>query len=297
MARSLRFAFCLALALASSVSDVKAGTLTATFEDLGLAPNSYLNAANPAPPGTQVPFETSGYFTSGGSSFHNINGQDTYFPYWSGWSISNMTNTTTNTFDNQYSAITGNGAGGSATYAVADTGRSPAYVNLAPGASPLSFDVTNTTYAALTMEDGDPYGYTKPFSHSLNSFFLLTITGYGGLDLAGPQLGSLSVFLADFRDSAPSKNFILKSWETVLLPTAFANAQSLGFVLTSSDNDPLYGMNTPSYFALDNLTVRTPAAVPEPASLLLCLTGVGIGGLAVRRRRGREPRANHGRAV
>jgi hypothetical protein len=283
MDRPLRFAFCLTVALASLVPAVKAGTLTATFEDLGLAPNSYLNAANPAPPGTPVPYETSGFFTSGGGSFHNVNGQDTFFPYWSGWSISTMTDTTTNAFDNQYSAITGKGAGGSATYAVADAGRSPTYINLAPGDSPLSFDVTNTTYTALTMQDGDPYGFTKAFSHALNSYFLLTITGYGGLDATGPQLGSLGVLLADFRDSDPSKNFILKSWETVFLPTAFANAESLGFVLTSSDNDPLYGMNTPAYFALDNLTVATPAAVPEPTSLMLCLSGVGIAGLAVRK--------------
>lgn len=291
MDRSLRFVCFLTLALASSVPAVRAGTLTATFEDMGLAPNSYLNAANPAPTGTPIPYETSGFFTSGGGSFHNVNGQDTFFPYWSGWSISTMTDTKTNSFDNQYSAITGKGAGGSATYAVADTGSSSTYINLAPGSTPLSFDVTNTTYAALTMEKGDPYGFTKPFSHALNSFFLLTVTGYGGLDLTGPHLGAFEIYLADFRDSDATKNFVLDSWQTVILPTAFANAESLGFALTSSDNDPLYGMNTPSYFALDNLTVRTPAAVPEPASLLLCLTGVGIGGLAVWFRRGREPHA------
>jgi len=296
MDRFLQFALGLTLVLASSVPAAQAGSVTSTFEDLGLAPNSHLNAANPAPPGTAVPYETSGFFTSGGGSFHNVNGQDTFFPYWSGWSISTMTDTTTNSFDNQYSAITGNGAGGSATYAVADAGRSPAYVNLAPGASPLSFDVTNTTYAALTMENGDPYGFTKPFSHAQNSFFLLTVTGYRGLDLAGPQLGSFEIYLADFRDSDSSRNFILDSWQTVMLPTAFANAESLGFALTSSDNDPLYGMNTPSYFALDNLTVRTPASVPEPASLVLCLSGLGIAGLAARSRPDREPRSEQGRA-
>ncbi len=286
MVRPVRTLFGLCLALASFAPPATAGIAVSTFEDLGVGANSYLNAANPAPPNTPIPYESSGYFVSGGNSFYNVAGEDDYFPYWSGWAISSTTNVKDNVFENQYSAIAGKGADGSATYAVADTGRSPTSINLAPGAKPISFDVTNTTYAALTMEGGDPYGYTQPFSHDLKSFFLLTITGYSGYDRTGLQLGTLEIYLADFRDNDKSKNFILKDWETVLLPSSFENAASLSFSLSSSDNS-IWGMNTPSYFALDNLTVALPnvAPVPEPASLSLCLVGIGLGGLLVRLRR------------
>lgn len=277
-----------ALFAAGIVPTVRAGVATTTFEDAGLAPGSYKNAADPAPPGTPIPYERSGFFTHGGNALHNVTGNDGFFPYWTGWSISAATDVNTNGFENQYSAITGSGSEGSATYAVAHTGFSSSYINLAPGASPISFDVTNTTYAGLTMEQGDPYGYTQPFSQALKSFFLLTIAGYSGLDATGSQVGLFEFYLADFRDPDKNKNFILKTWETVVLPSTFSTASSLLFTLTSSDVDPLYGMNTPAYIALDNLKVSIPSAVPEPASLLLCASGLAIGGLAVRGSGGRR---------
>jgi Domain of unknown function (DUF4465) len=46
----------------------------------------------------------------------------------------------------------------------------------------------------------------------------------------------------------------------------------LSFTLASSDNDPVFGMNTPAYFAIDNVTFT-----PEPGSAgilalsLICL--------------------------
>jgi MYXO-CTERM domain-containing protein len=46
--------------------------------------------------------------------------------------------------------------------------------------------------------------------------------------------------------------------------------QSLRFSLASSDTGE-YGINTPAYFAMDNLSVT---AVPEPSACLLALAGV-----------------------
>ena len=98
-----------------------------TFESFGLGPNSYLNDA------------PSGQFVTDGTSFNNS--YDSTFGTWSGWSISTMTDTTTPDYTNQYSAITGSGAGGSATYAVAYTfgnntdpfNPSSSYINLPAG--------------------------------------------------------------------------------------------------------------------------------------------------------------------
>ena len=58
-------------------------------------------------------------------------------------------------------------------------------------------------------------------------------------------------------------------------------ARQLTFTLESSDNGP-FGMNTPAYFALDNLTV---VPVPEPGALALFGGGLlGIGLIGLRRR-------------
>jgi hypothetical protein len=54
----------------------------------------------------------------------------------------------------------------------------------------------------------------------------------------------------------------------------------LGFALTSTDNGA-FGMNTPAYFAMDNLAV---VPIPEPSAAWLLAGGIGILGLAVRRR-------------
>jgi hypothetical protein len=46
--------------------------------------------------------------------------------------------------------------------------------------------------------------------------------------------------------------------------------KSLEFAMSSTDNDPEWGMNTPGYFVMDSIVV------PEPAGLLLLGLGVGL---------------------
>jgi hypothetical protein len=242
-----------------------------TFEDLGLPATSFNNNAGPG-----------GFFVSGGNAFNN-----SYSPafggIWHGWAISSMTDTSTSGFTNQYSAIPGSGSGGSQTYGVAFTFDEPglvnplhpdaAFVNLADGTQPKAIDVTNTTYAYLSMLQGDSIAH----AFGLGDFLLLTITGYNGLDGAGGVVGEVDFYLANFLGS---NAYIVNTWQTVDL-TSLAGARSLRFGLESSDNDPVFGMNTPAYFAADNFTVT-----PEPASDVL----LGLGGVVwafVRLRRGR----------
>jgi hypothetical protein len=222
-------------------------TSVATFEDLGLAPNSFNNNAGP-----------SGQFVDGDSTFKNTY-SSAFGGIWSGWAISSMKDTTTPGFTNPYSAIAGSGAGGSSTYAVgfpfdaAADSLHPAdsFVNLAAGASPVSIQVTNTTYAYLSMLNGD--SFEKAFS--AGDFFLLTIAGYKGPDGTGTKVGEVDEYLADFRGSSAR---IVNTWQTLDL-TSLAGAASLQFGLESSMNDPTFGMNTPAFFAADNLTVTTGA--------------------------------------
>lgn len=264
MTRKIAFAFAFAFALTPAAH----ADFTSTFEDLGVPANSFVNDAG-----------ASGFFVSGGNSFNNTF-STSFGGIWSGWAVSSTTDTTTPDFTNQYSAITGGGSGGSATYGVAFTfGDSVdpfhpdgSFVNLAAGTNPSSIDVTNTTYAYLAMRDGDPYGFSKKFG--AGDFFRLTISGFGSLGGTGTKIGEVDFDLA-------SGTNILSTWKTLDLSSLNGSA-SLRFGLESSDNDPTFGMNTPAFFAADNLVAVR--AVPEPASLLLVAAG-GLGLLLVRWRR------------
>lgn len=268
MTRSLILSLTLSLTLPAVVS---AGDIVSTFEDLGLPANSFNNNAGP-----------SGFFVSAGNSFNNTFSSD-FGGIWSGWAISSTTDTATPGFTNQYSAITGSGADGSQTYGVAFTfGGSVdpfhpngSFVNLVPGTDPVSMQVTNTTYAYLSMLKGDSF---EP-AFGKGDFFELTINGFSGLGGAGTSTGEVDFFLANFLGS---NSYIVNTWDTVDLGS-LAGSESLVFGLESSQNDPIFGMNTPAFFAADNFTVAT-TAVPEPSSWVLCFSGVAFTLLSARGR-------------
>lgn len=212
-----------------------------TFEDLTLPPNSHYTGS-----------DLLGGFTSNGVFFENT--YDSNFGFWSGGFIySNSNDTITAGFTNDYSAITGAGANGGGIYAVNYYGNidftSPKVVS--------SIAVTNSTFAYLSMLNGDDFA--KQFGDSLNAngendgsngedFFRLRILGR---DQNSTITDSVIVYLADYRFSDNSQDYILKEWLTVDL-TALGAIQFLEFELTSTDNSA-WGMNTPAYFALDNL--------------------------------------------
>ncbi len=120
--------------------------------------------------------------------------------------------------------------------------------------------VTNSTYAALSMENGD--AYAKKFGGADGTdpdWFLLTIKGYD----KGAYTDSTNFYLADFRSENPADDYILKSWAWVDLQGLGA-VDSLTFELHSSDVGA-YGMNTPAYFCLDNLNDITNGIPSFPA--------------------------------
>lgn len=249
-----------------------AADISVDFEGL-LEPGNYENGAglNPA-----------GGFSLHGTTFNNFHDSSTN--YWEGWAYSTMTDTTTPGWGNQYSAFPGSGADASAGYAIGFTqvfAFDYLKITLPDGYAAKSMMVTNTTLAALAILEGDDgAGFVKgPFTNDDNDYFLLEIFG---LDESGAQIGqSIEFYLADFRSGA---NYVATEWETIDL-TSLAGAKSLAFALSSTDNATFEGqsfMNTPAYFALDNL-VLTP--VPEPSALALMIGAVGVIFLILRRRR------------
>ncbi len=214
---------------------------TIDFEDLTLQPQSYYNGSDGA-----------GGFVSQGAFFNNS--YDPQFGTWSGWSSSNETDVTTPGFMNQYSAynVPNGGGDNSPNYGVAYNSQlGGAYVLLPAGTMPVSMRVTNTTYAGLSMLYGDMFA--KQFGGPDGTdpdFFILTIHG---LDANGNDTGSVDFYLANYTFQDPNLNYIVSTWTTVDL-TPLGNATSLAFELNSSDIGP-FGMNTPAYFAMDNLVV------------------------------------------
>jgi hypothetical protein len=245
----------------------RAGNL-ADFEVLPLGPNQYWNGSDGA-----------GGFTTGPAHFNNLYTIDPWslWAFWGGWSYSDMTDTTTPGYGNQYSAAAG-GAKDGTNYGVAylDTwyGTTPTVTLATPNVVTEAW-FTNTTYAYLDMKNGSDY--SKKFggaSGNDEDWFRVRITGKNA---AGLTTGSVDFYLADFRFTDNAEDYILHDWTWADL-SGLGEVTSLEFTLSSSDSGT-YGMNTPAYFAMDAMTA------PEPGTL--ALVGLGLAMALVRRRKAR----------
>ncbi len=231
-----------------------------TFESVPLGAAGYDN-------GSSGP----GGFDIGGVNFNN--NYNATFGSWSGFSISNNGDTVTPSFGNQYSAWPGGGAGGSAQFAVGYYSEYEAPSNFATfGAltnlAGLGASFANTTYTALSMRDGGGFG-AKKFGGATGAdpdFLLLTIDGLVNGVATGTSVG---FYLADFRSPDSAADYIVNDWRFVDF-SPLGTVDQLRFSLTSSDVGA-FGINTPTYFAMDNF-----ATVPEPSSFAVLLGGAGL---------------------
>lgn len=223
-------------------------------------------------------------FDSRGAFFNNNFTDFGSFSAWTGWAVSNRTDNTTAGYGNQYSAITGSGAGGSATFAIGfgDPNFDVISIVIPAGNRFVSLDITNTTYAALSMALGDSFSkkFGGPTGNDPDKFGW-TITGF---DASSNTTGSIEVRLADFTFSDNALDEIVDDWRTVDL-SPLADAIRLEFKVFTTDTSEFDGIiypNTPGYLAVDNLVY-----VPEASSACLAglLASVIGGGIAARRLR------------
>lgn len=237
------------------------------FENLTLAPESHWSGTypyvdvDPADGYADDSSETVA-FQSGSAGFINTSGYSWSYPFWDGWAYSNKTDTTTPGFTNQYSAIAGGGFDGSDNYGVSfmSYATNTSTITLAQNSIVTGAYFTNTTYAYLAMLNGE--GPATAFGQ--DDWLKVTITGKNA---QGGTTGSIDFLLADGTD-------IMDEWTWVDM-TVLGVVAGLEFSMTSTDNGD-YGMNTPGYFAMDNLST----VVPEPATMVL----LGLGGLLLRRK-------------
>ena len=71
----------------------------------------------------------------------------------------------------------------------------------------------------------------------------------------GTQTGTADIYLADFRDG---KSYICAAWTKVDL-SALGTFNKVAFTISSSDVGD-YGMNTPAYFCIDDVTFNLVSA-------------------------------------
>ena len=228
---------------------------TIGFENVNLSPESFNNGSS-----------GSGGFIENGVVFSNEYHISNWGNYATGFSVSNKTDKTTAGSDNQYSAFTGSGYN-SSNYGVFTPDGSITFAG--QGVDLKSFNITNTSYAALSMRDGDQFA--KKFG-STNGPGNTTPDGTNGADYFrvwtiahrenGSKIDSIAFYLADFRSTDNSKDYILDTWRHVDLTFLKETVYKLSFRFESSDVGE-YGMNTPAYFALDNLIINKSTGLKE----------------------------------
>ncbi|MEX1191367.1 MAG: DUF4465 domain-containing protein [Brumimicrobium sp.] len=241
-----------------AVTTTKAQFTTVDFEDLTLpAVDTFYNGADGAE-----------QFTSNGVVFGNSFEDFGTYVVWSGFSYSNMTDNTTAGTNNQYSSFAGNGANNSENYALYNSGDT-LYLP-----SPSDFgnvSIVNTTYAGISMRDGDQFGKQFGSPNDANGdpdgtngedYFYITVYGWDDND---ELVDSTEIYLADHQSADANDHYILDEWTDFDLAD-LNGSNYLTFGFTSSDVGD-FGINTPKYFALDNLEYKTSTVGIQEASM------------------------------
>jgi len=226
MKKSILFVAVLALTLTACQPNQEVDeNFIATFEEAAITPS----AVN-----SEYKMDTTGTFQSGNFIFKQTAMPSSF--YYSCNVVTNHVDTTFADYNDAWKSIAG-GAQAGQNYVVwnkdyygADT------IKLVNAAKVPGLYVTNSVYAYASITKGDWSG--PAFANG--DWFLLTITGIKD----AKATGSVEFYLAKDEE-------VVVDWEYVDL-SSLGVVDGLTFALTGSRTGD-YGLNTPAYFAFDNL--------------------------------------------
>lgn len=232
-----------------------AQTYTETFESFSLPNNSFYK-------------DTTGADWQTTNAIFRYN-WDNSWGYWSeGMAYTNVNDSTDGNFTNLYGCIAYKGYNNSNYYV---TGQNFATIVLkSPYQIVDGFYITNTTYAAKVMKYGN--SFSRAFGDTTGTgcgcpqgsypdWFKITIKGYkNGIMLND----SVEFYLADYRFSNNSQDYIVWNWQWVNC-SSLGSVDSIQFFMYSSDVGQ-WGINTPTYFSIDNFTTSGTAGIQSYSS-------------------------------
>ncbi|OFX72146.1 MAG: hypothetical protein A2X12_08890 [Bacteroidetes bacterium GWE2_29_8] len=196
---------------------------------------------------------------------------DVVYPYlystyaWYGFAYSNHFSVINSFEHDQYTAITKGGVKGDSTnYVVSSIALDWMSGTNAPIANELTFKneekhlvsgfyVTNTSYTANSMKNGD--FFAKKFGGDTGDdldWYKLMIWG---MKEDSTNTDTVEFYLADYRFVDNSLDYIVNDWRWVDLKK-LGEVKKIYCNVLSSDVGS-WGMNTPAYFCIDNLTILT----------------------------------------
>lgn len=212
----------------------------ATFEDLGLAPDSYWCGD------TDDEDYDMGYFRSGDFQFSNFYMAE--YGSWAWYAYSSITANDGSTWADQFQSAPGGGHD-SATFGVA-------YVDAYWGPSNVVVDgpeegtelegmwVTNSAWTLYSILNGD--GISGPFEKG--DYLKVMVTGY---DSEENPTGTAEFYLADYRSENESEHYALNTWKWMDLSDA-GKLQYFRITMESTKSND-WGPTTPMYVCIDDV--------------------------------------------
>ena len=184
---------------------------------------------------------------------HFLQSYDTQWNSWSGWALTNYGDKITPGHSNQYSCIAGAGLSGTPNYMV---GFFDPVIVLDEPTEISGMYITNSTYTYNDLKSGSQF--SKKFGGDDGTdpdFLFVTVKMY----LEGEFVDSSDFYLADFRFSDNSEDYILDDWRFWDFNYDKENdvlTDSLVFSFQSSDVGQ-FGINSPTYFCMDDFNAMS----------------------------------------
>lgn len=252
----------LLLAFSLSALAVSAQQHVFDFEDLNLSDNTFFNGVSIHPADS---INNSFSFGDDLVQFHGSTSVSWGLVIGTGLGYSNQTDQNTEGYTNPGSAYNDDSKNPSTTFGIVNGDASS--ITFSEPVRLTSIDLTNTVYAYLSMQKGDTFA--KKFGGIEGTdpdFFKVSIVAF---DKDYNKIDSAAFALADFTTDKSEDDYIISHWTTFSLEAFKDSISSIKLYFSSSDNGT-FGMNTPAYVAIDNLTFsqyeKQPDDEPTPTS-------------------------------